>query len=322
MKPLGFVLLTHNKPHQTFRLVNRLNAMYGEPPIVVHHDFGKSDPEEARFPANVRFVRPHVPTEWGRFSLVEAAVAGVRLLHKQPDAPEWFTLLSGADYPCAPPSAVLADLENAPGDAFLQHHLVDPDDPFCRLEPARLRRYLHLQFNIYYINRALRFSWRPLRLPRLLSRPFLPFSRTFRCYAGWQWFTANRKAVRAVLDFHDNRPALARHYRNVWCADESYFHCVLCNDPSVRLINDNKRYTEWRLGDPHPRTFGAADAPTILASGCHFARKFDADQDPVVLDALDAALDASPAGAPLCDSRASSCARPISTASNTKSTPG
>ena len=185
-----------------------------------------------------------------------------------------------------------------------------------------MRRYLHHQFNIYYINRELRFSWRPVRCPRLASRPFLPFSRTFRCYAGWQWFTANRKAVRAVLDFHDNRPALARHYRNVWCADESYFHCILCNDPSVRLVNDNKRYTEWRQGDPHPRTFGALSAPKILASGCHFARKFDADQDAAALDALDAALDASPAGGPLCDSRASSCVRPISTASNTKSIRG
>lgn len=306
MKPLGFVLLTHNKPHQTLRLVHRLKAMYADPPIIVHHDFGKSDPDAARFPAGVRFVRPHVSTEWGRFSLVEAAIAGLRLLQAQPDAPEWCTLLSGADYPSAPATAVLADLKNAGADAFLQHHLVDPSDPFCQREPARLARYLHHQFNIYYINRRMRFSWRPIRLPRWASRPFLPFSDSFRCHAGWQWFTVNRKAARAILDFHDNRPALARHYREAWCADESYFHCILCNDPSLRIVNDNKRYTEWSQGDPHPKTFGAADVPKVLASGCHFARKFDADLDAPALDALDAALGAPspPAGEPLCDNRA------------------
>ncbi|HVS38751.1 MAG TPA: beta-1,6-N-acetylglucosaminyltransferase [Gemmataceae bacterium] len=288
MNPLGFVLLTHNQPQQMLRLVRRLNAIYGEPPIVIHHDFGKCDLDTASFPGDVRFVRPHVPTEWGRFSLVEATLAGIRLLHKQSDAPEWFTLLSGADYPCAPASAVLADLERANADAFLQHHPVEPADPFCRKEPARLNRYLHYPFNVYYINPRLRFSWRPVRLPRWLSRPLLPFSRTFRCWAGWQWFTVNRKTVAAILDFHDNRPALARHYRKVWCADESYFHCILCNDPTLRIVNDNKRYTEWSLGDPHPKALGLADVPAILASGCWFARKFEPDSE--ALDGLDASL--------------------------------
>ncbi len=284
------MLLTHNKPDQVRRLVHRLNALYGNPPIVCHHDFGKCDLDPAGFPANVHFVRPHVPTEWGRFSLVEATLAGIRQLAALANAPEWFTLLSGVDYPCAPAATVLADLETAAADAFVQHHAVDPDDPFCRLQPARLGRYLHHEFNVYYLNRRLRPSWRPIRLPRWLSRPFLPFARRFRCFAGWQWFTANRKAVRAILDFHDTRPELARHYRKQWCTDESYFHCILGNDPTVRLVNDNKRYTDWMTGEPHPRTLGLADVPRVLGSGCHFARKFDADRDPDALDALDRAL--------------------------------
>ena len=288
--PLGFVLLTHNKPHQIQRLVLRLNTLYDRPPIVCHHDFGKCDLDPAAFPANVHFVRPHVSTEWGRFSLVEATLAGFRQLAGLAEAPEWFTLLSGADYPCAPAAAVLADLQAADADAFLQHHPVAPDDPYCRQAPARLSRYLHHQFNIYYLNRRLRPSWRPIRLPRWLSRPFLPFTSRFRCFAGWQWFTANRKAVRAILNFHDARPQLARHYQRHWCTDESYFHCILANDPTLRLVNDNRRYTEWVMGEPHPRTLGLADVPKMLGSGCHFARKFDADADADALDALDRAL--------------------------------
>ena len=35
---LGFVLLTHDRPQQAARLVKRLNAMFGFPPIAWHHD--------------------------------------------------------------------------------------------------------------------------------------------------------------------------------------------------------------------------------------------------------------------------------------------
>ena len=292
MKPLGFVLLTHNKPHQTLRLVRRLNEMYGEPPIVIHHDFGKCDVDAALFPGDVRFVRPHIPTEWGRMSAVHAILAGVRHLMDRPDAPEWCTLLSGADYPAARADAVLADLASCGADAFLHHFPVDPNRPRDAWGRTCVERYLHHQFNIYYINRKCRLSWRPIRLPVALSRPFLPFSRAFRCCAGWLWFTANHKAVRALLDGHESpRPAPARHYAKMWCVDESYFHCILCNDSSVKLVNDNKRYTEWRLGDPHPKALGLADVPAVLASAAaDFARKFDLDRDADALDALDAAL--------------------------------
>jgi hypothetical protein len=294
MKPLGFLLLTHDRPQQMLRLVRRLNVMYDDPPIVCHHDFGRCDPDVARFPGNVRFVRPHVPTEWGRFSVVRAILAGLRLLFAGPDAPEWFTLLSGADYPAARASRVLADLASSGVDAFLHHFPVDAAAPRDSWGRTAVNRYLRYEFNVYYLNRRLRPSWRPLSLPPWLSRPFLPFSRSFRCSAGWVWLSANARAVRALLDFHDSRPALARHYAGKWCVDESYFHCILCNDRSLKLVNDCKRYTVWDEGSAHPRTLGLADVPQVLASGCHFARKFDADRDSAALDALAAALDARP----------------------------
>jgi hypothetical protein len=53
------------------------------------------------------------------------------------------------------------------------------------------------------------------------------------------------------------------------------------------------RFIDWSLGGHHPKTLGMEDVPRILESGAHFARKFDMAQDPDVLDAIDAAVDAA-----------------------------
>jgi hypothetical protein len=293
MLQIGFLLQTHNKPHQTRRLIERLLTLYDYPRIVCHHDFSQCDLDTTGYPSCVQFVRPHVSTAWGRISSVEATVAALRLLMDSAQAPDWFTILSGADYPVAASSVVRADLENSHADAFLVHFPVGIGKPKTSWERTCVLRYLHKVIHVHYLNRRLRPSWRPIRLPRWLSRPFLPFSKTFRCYAGWNWFCGNGKTARKILDFHDTQPALARHYSRLWCVDESYFQCILANDPSLRLINDNKRFTEWEEGSPHPNTLTLAHLPKILASGCHFARKFDSDTHPEVLDALDDHLNAS-----------------------------
>jgi len=47
------------------------------------------------------------------------------------------------------------------------------------------------------------------------------------------------------------------------------------------------------MGGHHPKTLGMEDIPHILASGAHFARKFDLAKDAEVFDAIDAAVDAA-----------------------------
>jgi hypothetical protein len=107
---IGIVLITHQKPDQIIRLVTRLNSMFGEPAIVCHHDFSKCALPLSAFPGNVSFVRPHLPTRWGDFSLVEATVRALQQMYLAPAAPDWVVLLSGADYPIKPAAKILHDL--------------------------------------------------------------------------------------------------------------------------------------------------------------------------------------------------------------------
>jgi len=304
---IGFVLLTHQHPGQILRLARRLAATFDSAPIACHHDFDRCPLDVGAFPAGVQFVRPHVPTRWGDFSLVEATLAGIRALYDAGPSPDWFTLVSGADYPLQPAGKVLSDLQRSGGDAYLQHAWIRSKRPVLRAPPGR-RGYapgegrLARQCFERYFRQRCRISLpsfggrrRVLRLSTSipwLVRRFAPYSDQFRCYVGSQWLSANRRAAEHLLEWHARNPWLADHLRGRFAPDETYIHTVLGNAPRLRVVNADFRYIDWSAGGPNPKLLGLEDLPAMLASDAHFARKFAPD-DPV-LDRLDAVLD-SPA---------------------------
>ena len=78
-----------------------------------------------------------------------------------------------------------------------------------------------------------------------------------------------------------------RHYRGTIAPSESFFATVLMNDPDLKVSGDDRRYVRFAPGAANPDVLTSADLPELLASGAQFARKFDADVDARVLDALD-----------------------------------
>lgn len=294
-RPIGFVLLIHDRLDQAARLIRKLNAMFDDPPIVCHCDFSQTKGFIADPPRNVTLVRPHSVTAWGDWSIVDAAMRAMRLLYASKESPDWCVYLSGADYPIKTAERILTDLREAPFDAYMNHELIQygayarPWQDHCH------ERYCRL-FDVVFpiIGRGkdgrLRPKWKRYYFIRhpFFTRPFQPFRKDLRCYAGESWFTVNRKAVRYILSYHDQNPALARHYRRVQCADESYFNTILANAAGLQVRNDCLRYTDWSMGGDHPKTLTMEDLDRLRASDAHFARKFDSRIDSRILDALDA----------------------------------
>ena len=280
---IGFVLLTHVNVGQIKRLIGRLNKMFDRPRIICHHDFAKCDLPIGEFPSNVSFVLPPLPAGWGIFPTVEAAVQAIKMMYEEPAAPDWFVLLSGADYPIKSSERIRHDLAICPCDANIYYELIDPrniQNDWQRLGCKRYRR-----------TTLFRVRRRAIRLSPRLSRPLLPFSASFLCYIGEFWFCANRRAAEYILDFHFTRPALASHYRSVPNPEESYFQCILVNAPHLKVNCNHYRYTDWSEGGSHPKTLTTNDLPSLLSSPAHFARKFDIGLDQKVLDELDAATE-------------------------------
>jgi hypothetical protein len=70
--------------------------------------------------------------------------------------------------------------------------------------------------------------------------------------------------------------------------DESATATIVCNDPTLKVWNGTLHWTRWTDDDPsHPDVLVLNDLGDFVGSDKFFARKFDADVDSSVLDALD-----------------------------------
>jgi hypothetical protein len=302
----GFIILSHKAPEQVFRLCDTLGKLYGDPPIVCHHDLSQAPMDRSRFPGNVKFVKEWIRTGWGRWSVTEATLRAVRVLYDEDEGPDHFFLISGADYPTSRPETVSADLRRIGADAFidcfsvvetmrgkvrkgethLSHHRAGWNLPIVA------KRYMHAQVRIPIVRfRPHKLTSTKESYPRLgaitqaLPFPSLssPFDNTYRCWAGSQWFSANRKVARKLLNPSSKDRHLQRYYLNRNMPDESYVHTVVCNDPDLTHHDGPFRWLKWH--GAHPLWLGTDDFDDIVASKAHFSRKFKPN-DPV-LDRID-----------------------------------
>jgi len=306
---IGFVLLSHNKPEQLLRLTRRLVHLYGDAPIVCHHDFSQCSLNGLVFPSQVIFVRPHLETKWAGMSLILAFLRALKIMYQRLSPPDWFVLLSGSDYPVRPPQTVLDELASGGFDAYLDHRLVEyPWTPDPKIEyaphafkcagwiPLAHDRYvaIHPCLPWYSLGRRrfVKLTVGHIRSKRLL-RFFTPFTETLKCYGGSQWFTGNHRAAERLLATNSQNRILFEHFSGRFIPDESLPHTILCNQADLRISENDLRYIDWRMGGYHPKTLGLDDIPRILASGAHFARKFDLAMGPEVFDAIDEIVDSS-----------------------------
>lgn len=302
MKPVGFVILSHENPDQLLRLIHALNAMYGDPPIACHHDFFQSNLDTNRLPPNVRLVMPYYRTRWGKFSVVQSFLAALDLLYRDA-GPDWFFLLSGSDYPAARAEQVIDQLRRAPCDAFLDVHQLDCAPPRAEVIGAWNPALEHLESKVQYAIKERFYKRAQLWAPVIRTRPRLrigrftvtlpfdgphPYDAGLGLFWGDHWFTANRRAARVLLSPTDRHLEVQRFLKWRPLPEESYYQTVLCGTPGLTICRDNKRFTCWNGGGAHPMTLTEAEVPKILDSGAYFARKF-APGSPA-LDALDGAL--------------------------------
>jgi hypothetical protein len=286
--PIGFVLISHANPAQIRFLCEQLTARFDRPPIAIHHDFFQTPMHTGSFPANVSFVRNPVRTKWGGFDYVEGALRALRLLYANDD-PDWFVLLSAADYPIKTCDSVLNDLYSGAYDAYVDHRLIEysrspiPREGFSAAafnhpgwKTLAFERYMAIGFGFYKIGTYFNWQKKAVYLrSNALIRLFTPFDGSLQCYAGDHWYTANRKAAHTLLEDSETNRKLRAHFSRRPNPSEAYYQSVLLNTPGLKVSLDNKRFADWTDCFNHPRTLTAPDFPALLASADHFARKFE-----------------------------------------------
>lgn len=288
---IGFVIITHKNEKQIIRLISRLNKLFKNPPIVCHNDFSKLSINSQSFRKNFTFVRPYLKTEWAAFSVVDAVMLGLKQMQKM-HAPQWTVIISGSCYPIKPAEVIQENLTKGDFDVHMHFEKIEKNNITRDWHRLCYERYFSVPLKCPQITRPFKINYKNIVLKNSwMTRPFAPFSKTQKCFAGSQWFSINSCTANKLISFHSSNSKIKRHFEALQFSEESYFHTLLCNQSGIRINNNNWHYIDWSEGNSHPKTLTLVDRESVLASPHHFARKLDINVDQKILDEIDKHVD-------------------------------
>ncbi len=303
----NYIILAHKAPEQLQRMITQLDdedAMF-----FIHLD-AKADLtafEQVVKGQRVQFISQREHCLWGDFSLVKATIHLMEAAYSS--GREGFTiLLSGQDFPIKSKAFI---------DSFLSSH---KDENFIDVFPIEkyvwdnkmVNDKIH---NYHFINKkgigrcyppfisvTLRGKIRMLRhmlKGKLRYKDYKTLKHIGKRepifdqqYAGSQWWSLNFPTLETMLTYiKKNYTALETYYRYTSAPDEVFFQSIL-----VRLAQTHPEitykptltYTDWSEKKAHPKTFRSKDIDELIALSDHlFARKFDAEVDSEILNAIE-----------------------------------
>jgi len=274
---LAHLILAHSGPRQLQRLVNRLE--HSDAYFFIHID-GKADIGEFAFLAKtgkVFLVEQRARVRWGAYSIVEATLNGFKAILDSGIPFNRINLLSGSDYPLTNPEKIhLFFAENA-----MQNFMEFQDVKSVWKEAIPRVTEYHLD-NYSFPGKYMVQKWMNRLLPvRKMPAGLTPVGRS-------QWMSLTFESMRYMLQYLAENPEVSRFFKLTWAPDEMIFQTILYNSRfRESLVNDNLRYIDWSAAEPSPKLLAAADLDNLLKSGKLFARKFDMDKNPEILDLLD-----------------------------------
>ena len=298
-----YLILTHRNRAQVTRLCRAILSTSDASWIYLLQDVAAPQAGGATDLPRGRVIegRTRLPVERGRLSMVEAFLDGLRFVRSHDPECEWLVFLSGQDFPLRPAADIERDLSNTPADALVRHWRVGSAESPWRPQQGRIRyhyQYRRLPDRFRLALRAMKWThniqqrWRVFTTYGAdlgLRSRWLPFGPGLELHGGSPWCSLRRTAIDYLLEFCDRRRDVVDYYRRTMAAEESLVHTCLANAPAdrIRLCGDHRRYVSAFGAGGHPRVLTIEDLPTLVASGCDFARKFDIEVDDAVVRRLE-----------------------------------
>ncbi len=280
-----YIVLAHTAPRQLGRLVERLDGDHAR--FLIHID--KGTPQE-KYELSRRLVSSNSrvtfldrrSTQRTTFGLVAVPLNALALLIRERESFDYVILLSGQDYPIKSSDYIVSFLKQHSGTSFL-HAFPIEDLARSDWSARELFRYRNWHFWINGRHGSV-------RLNRSIPGGLEPFGGSM------QW-GLSRDAVLHITDFVEREPRFVKFFRHTFVPDEMFFHTILMNSGLRDRIATlsapccyGLHYIDWLPNQDHPETLRLSDVPKLRSTPALFARKFDCEVDPNVLDAIDREL--------------------------------
>ena len=310
-----YYMQTHTRPAQIARLVKTIKEGSPDGVVLIDHDSSVAPLDASMFQSMSDVHVINSAGGYGDFSHLDRYFRAVDWLDAHGVEFDWLQTLSGQDYPLQP----IVDIEkilaastfdgylqyapvfpertpaNADWGAGPQYRLCSPFDTAMRFDyahrwigrptPAKqrwLRPVMIINLIQPWVRVSLGFSTVGIR------RKSTIFNDGFICYGGSFFCVLSAACAHYARDFARENPDIVKYFRTMPAPDEVFLQTVLVNSGKFHLNHDGKHYIDFsKSSNNHPKVLGAADMPAMLASGAHWARKFNSDADPEVMDMLD-----------------------------------
>ena len=310
-----YYLQTHTRPAQVTKLVELIKRGSPQSIVIITHDQRGPALDTAYLASLPNVYVLTGPGGYGDFSHVDRYFAAVDWMNENGLEYDWLENLTGQDYPLRPIREIEEILSTTKADGFLQYAPVFPDrtpanadwgagPAYCLCRPFDASmRYKFRHRRIGHLTPTTQRWLRPLmaidwvqpwfRLSLGFSTVGIRRSRTlfdndFICYGGSYFCTLSAHCVRYIREFALENPEVVAFFRATLAPDEVFFHSVLVNSGKFSFVADSKRYIDFsKSRDSHCKVLGVDDLDAMLASGAHWARKFDLAQDAKVIEFLD-----------------------------------
>jgi hypothetical protein len=280
---LGVVVLAHRSPRQVGRLVRALADdavrcyvhIDRASPTAVHQEVAALLGAEAT-------LLPSRRTPWGGYALVEATLDGIRAARA--DGARTVAVLSGQDYPVVPTRDLVGFLAENADRTFMDAHVMPRADwprasGGLELYDARGARVLGRQV---LVRDTQWTKWLPRR--RIDVAPLQPHHGSAISILS---AAACDHLLHHLADDRDRR----RLFRLVAVPDETAFHTVLLSSALAgQVVRDNLLFADWSRGGDHPEVIRDEHLADLRTGRWLFARKFDLEARPDLLDRVDVEL--------------------------------
>lgn len=271
---VAYLILAHGDPGMLERLITAIDASKRRIFLLIDEktDIRIFDP---KILAQVFVLEDRIPVYWGDSSVLEASIRLIEaaIAHDEFD---YFTMMSGADFPVRP----LREFEdfltaNAPRSFVQSRSVEDYGEALKRLFTPYV---IHERTRMAVLAQKILF-FVCLSVPWLRRRPLADL--TLRI--GENWFTMHRSAIDPVLALWRRRD-VRRFFTRTYIPEEMFFVTALASGSDAALHSPTSlRFTLWS-GGPHPATLTMAHFDQIVASRKFFARKFSTAESSAVVD--------------------------------------
>ena len=108
----------------------------------------------------------------------------------------------------------------------------------------------------------------------------------YEYFGGTNWFNFSHLCVKKIFDYLNTDKKYVKRYKWTSCADEIFYQTIIMKIDGININNDDLRYVDWENGPEYPKILRVDDYEKIIKSDKLFARKFDENIDPKIIEKI------------------------------------